>query len=95
MKIRRTLVLRLPIEIEIGPEEARAAAMDGELLTRAEMAVLEFLIRAMSNKEIAVRMGISESGVKKHVGNLLRKKRCATRGQLIYQERCAAEELGK
>lgn len=43
------------------------------LLTPRELEVLELLVEGLSNKEIARRLGMSEHGVKRHVGAVLAK----------------------
>ncbi|HEV8670604.1 MAG TPA: LuxR C-terminal-related transcriptional regulator [Candidatus Limnocylindria bacterium] len=45
--------------------------------------VLDFLVRGMTNKEIAARLGISERGVKHHVSRLFVFYKVASRAELI------------
>jgi DNA-binding NarL/FixJ family response regulator len=54
----------------------RAAAT---LLSEREKQALKLLVDGMSNKQIATRLGISEHGAKRHVGNLLAKLNCSNR----------------
>ncbi len=42
-------------------------------LSQREREVLKFVVKGLSNKEIAVSMGLSPSTVKRHVENILRK----------------------
>jgi two-component system, NarL family, nitrate/nitrite response regulator NarL len=49
------------------------------LLTPRELEVLELLVEGLSNKEIARRLGMSEHGVKRHVGAVLAKLNCPNR----------------
>jgi DNA-binding NarL/FixJ family response regulator len=54
-------------------------------LTNAELRVLEQLIRGLSNKEIAHRLGKSTSTVRTQVGMVLRKIRIDSRVRVIYR----------
>ena len=48
-------------------------------LSAREMEVLKFLAQGLSNKDIAGRMRLSPSTVKRHVENILRKLRVKNR----------------
>lgn len=52
-----------------------------EPLTPRQMEVLELVTRGMTNKEIALRLGISHQTVKNHMTAILRKLRCQDRTQ--------------
>ncbi len=52
-------------------------------LTQRELQVLTFLSEGYCNKQIGPRMGISEHGVKRHVGNILAKLNCPNRTQAV------------
>lgn len=54
-----------------------------ESLTPRESEVLQALVTGLSNKEIAVSLGISEDTVKKHISNLYGKLEVKRRGQAI------------
>lgn len=54
-------------------------------MSRREREVLEALLENLSNKEIAIRLHISERTVKFHVSNLLAKFRLRNRRQLMLQ----------
>ncbi|MEZ0229641.1 MAG: response regulator transcription factor [Planctomycetota bacterium] len=54
-------------------------------LTNAEVRVLEHLIRGLSNKEIAHRLGKSTSTVRTQVGTVLKKIRIDSRVRVIYK----------
>lgn len=54
-------------------------------LTEAELRVLDQLVRGLSNKEIAHRLGRSTSTVRSQVGSVLRKIRIDSRVRLIYR----------
>lgn len=56
-------------------------------LTRREYEVAQLVARALSNKEIARELGLSESTVKHHVHSILSKMGAATRGQLMRSMR--------
>jgi DNA-binding NarL/FixJ family response regulator len=49
------------------------------LLTPRELDVLALLVEGLSNKDIARRLGMSEHGVKRHVGAVLAKLNCPNR----------------
>ena len=52
-------------------------------LSNREMEVLRLVVQGLSNKEIAARMEISESGVKNTLQQLFGKTEVRTRGQLV------------
>jgi DNA-binding CsgD family transcriptional regulator len=54
-------------------------------LSRREQEVLASLLQNLSNKEIAVRLNISERTVKFHVSNLLSKFSVQRRADLLVQ----------
>jgi two-component system, NarL family, response regulator LiaR len=64
------------IATPVGP-----AGGEPERLTRREHEVLELIARGLSNKRIALELGISEKTVKTHVGHLLAKLGVADRTQ--------------
>ena len=49
------------------------------LLTPRELQVLSLLVEGLSNKQIARQLGVSEHGVKRHVGGVLAKLNCPNR----------------
>ncbi|WP_028934438.1 MadR family response regulator transcription factor [Pseudonocardia spinosispora] len=65
-----------------GPERER--------LTERELEVLRLLARGLSNREIGRELFISETTVKFHVGNLMRKLLVGRRAEAVY----AASKLG-
>jgi DNA-binding NarL/FixJ family response regulator len=52
-------------------------------LTRRQQQVLRAVFEGLSNKEIAVQVGVSESAVKATLQTLFRKARVRTRAQLV------------
>lgn len=64
------------------PEPA-GGFVQGEALTAREMQVLSMLAEGWANKEIAVRLKISEHTVKFHVSSILGKLGAATRGEAV------------
>jgi DNA-binding NarL/FixJ family response regulator len=58
--------------------------------TERELNVLELLAHGLSNKEIGKRLYISETTVKFHVRNLMRKLNAASRAEAVYE----ASKLG-
>lgn len=71
--IMRALFRRGPIPVQTA----------GVPLTRRENEVATLVARALSNKEIARELSLSESTVKHHVHTILRKFGVGTRGQLM------------
>jgi two-component system, NarL family, response regulator DevR len=59
-------------------------------LTEREVQVLRLLAGGLSNRDIGVRLFISETTVKFHVGNLMRKLDVTRRAEAVY----AASKLG-
>ena len=66
------------------------ATTDRERLTERELEVLRLLARGLSNREIGRELFISETTVKFHVGNLMRKLLVGRRAEAVY----AASKLG-
>lgn len=65
------------------PGRHHADSWHRNLLTQRETDVLQLLSQGYSNKQIAPRIGISEHGVKRHVGNILAKLNCANRTEAV------------
>jgi DNA-binding NarL/FixJ family response regulator len=80
-----------------GPCDPDPAAADGTRLTRREKAVLALLDHGQANKLIAYRLGMSESTVKIHIRNILRKMGATNRTQAVYQARklWSADEIAR
>jgi two-component system, NarL family, response regulator YdfI len=66
-----------------GSAPARALDELAESLTRRELEVLQMLAAGLSNKEIAVRLNISEHTVKFHVASILGKLGAASRTEAV------------
>ena len=64
---------------EVAESGRREASPDS--LTDREMDVLRLIARGMSNKEIALELGVAEKTVKTHVSNILQKLHVADRTQ--------------
>ena len=62
-------------------ERRRASALHVSL-TQREREVMEFLLRRLSNKEIATILRISETTVKFHVGHIFKKLHISSRQEL-------------
>jgi len=65
-------------------------APERERLTERELDVLRLLARGLSNRAIGGELFISETTVKFHVGNLMRKLMVSRRAEAVY----AATKLG-
>jgi len=59
------------------------AAPERPPLTEREQQVLQGVFEGLANKEIGVRLGVSESAVKSTLQQLFRKTRVRTRSQLV------------
>ena len=55
-----------------------------ETLTRREQQVLTELRRGRTNKEIAARLGVAPTTIKKHVQQIFRKLKVRTRSQAVF-----------
>lgn len=53
------------------------------LLTPREHDVLQLLVEGCSNKQVAMELGISPHGAKRHVANVLMKLNCSNRTQAV------------
>lgn len=61
------------------------AAPEEPTLTEREQQVLELLAHGLSNREISGRLYISETTVKFHVRNVMRKLRSSSRAEAVYE----------
>jgi len=59
-----------------------------EPLSTRQTAVLQHLTRGKSNKVIAYELGMSESTVKVHVRNIMKKMRATNRTEVAYRAQC-------
>lgn len=58
---------------------------ESQQLTAREREVLRLLARGLSNRDIGVKLYISETTAKFHVGNILRKLRVSRRAEAVYE----------
>jgi DNA-binding NarL/FixJ family response regulator len=64
-----------------------ASDPSGDALTPREQEVLTFVTEGLSNKQIAIRLGIRDATVKNHVHSILGKLRVSRRGEAAAQLR--------
>jgi len=90
--------IRAVVRNESAFDSRSAAAMvrslrlqpDQPALTERELKVMELLAHGLSNKDIGKQLYISETTVKFHVRNLMRKLNAASRAEAVYE----ASKLG-
>jgi DNA-binding NarL/FixJ family response regulator len=63
---------------------------EGQRLTDRELEVMRMIAEGMSNRAIGKRLYISETTVKFHVGNIMRKLEVTRRAEAVY----AASKIG-
>jgi len=92
----RRLLSRL-IDRLLGVPGAGAGGLGGLQLTARERQVLDLILLAQSNREIAEQLGIEERTVKAHVGRLMRKTGAENRIELSIRtlNRRSAQILGE
>ena len=78
----RSFVARL-MESSVAAVRGRSLTGSAGLVSKRESDVLDAIVENLSNKEIAVRLNISERTVKFHVSNLLAKFHVGRRSDLI------------
>jgi LuxR family maltose regulon positive regulatory protein len=66
---------------------ARVRAGRGSLLSPREREVLQLLASSLSNKQIALAMGVSDETIKWHFKNLFRKLNAGSRSHLLHRAR--------
>jgi DNA-binding CsgD family transcriptional regulator len=78
--------LYIPVLRTGGSGEDRYRSFEKEYgLTRRESEVFRLVVQNLSNSEISGRLFVSESTVKFHIGNILKKTDCSNRSELIMQ----------
>ena len=68
-----------------GRSSRRAAHRDDELLTPREHEILALMATGATNRQIAIRLFVSESTVKSHVKRILRSLPAANRAEAVYR----------
>eukprot|EP00612_Vaucheria_litorea_P004224 CAMPEP_0171464626 /NCGR_PEP_ID=MMETSP0945-20130129/7891_1 /TAXON_ID=109269 /ORGANISM="Vaucheria litorea, Strain CCMP2940" /LENGTH=235 /DNA_ID=CAMNT_0011991795 /DNA_START=122 /DNA_END=826 /DNA_ORIENTATION=+ len=83
-EIRKELsdIKTILVSQNVGPKQSANEASD-DLITNKEKAVLEFLCRGFTNKEIAEEMDTSIRNIEKHVTKLLNKTGTSNRTELV------------
>jgi DNA-binding NarL/FixJ family response regulator len=89
----REMAARLLADLQT-PEAADEATVTAGGLTDREQQVLRLVGRAMTNREIAETLGISEQTVKNHLKNMLQKLHLKNRVDLaVYAQRLANDPV--
>jgi DNA-binding NarL/FixJ family response regulator len=84
--VERRLLQRLMMrDAEIEALITQAIETIRDLLTRREAEIYRYIMDGLATKEIANEMGVSEQGVKLHLGNLFRKFDVRNKQQLIVK----------
>jgi DNA-binding NarL/FixJ family response regulator len=65
--------------------EAAARTRDADPLSRREREVAQLVVQALSNRDIADRLVLSERTVESHVRSILAKLGCANRTELVVR----------
>lgn len=68
--------------------------MNNDGLSQRETTVLDWLRQGLSNKEIAMAMGISHRTVQKHLQRIYQRLGVQTRAEAIVQTQGRARKLG-
>jgi DNA-binding NarL/FixJ family response regulator len=82
----------VPADLLFHRRPTRAAALQNQLTPR-QVAVLNRLQEGKANKIIAYELGMSESTVKVHVRNIMRKMGATNRTQVAYKARAYSSHL--
>lgn len=83
--------LYLPLEFTQNSSIVRAKATEHDIadriaeLTPAQIRVMQLLCRGLLNKQIACELGVTETTVKAHVSEVLRKLKVASRTQAVVE----------
>jgi DNA-binding CsgD family transcriptional regulator len=91
----REVPVEVPVEVRVpvpvaGPFTRDAAQLEQLGITPRELEILEAMAAGLSNREIAVRLFVSENTVKTHVGRLFDKLQARRRTQAVQR----AKEAG-
>ena len=81
--ITTTHPLDLDVRTTLGRSRSQRAA--NKLLTRRQNDVLQYLVEGLTNKEIALRLGLNIRTVTMHVGALKRRLGASTRAQSVVR----------
>ena len=74
--------------------DKRGAGSKSSALTAREREILDMIAEGMSNKSVALRLGVMELTVKNYVHNILEKMGVRSRGEAAAQLRCGRASLG-
>ena len=83
ISVARQMVKRLVAEV--GPRSSeKRAQVAARPMTARQHEIVEHIATGLTNKEIATRLSISVSGVKKHLEALFRRYRVSGRAALVH-----------
>lgn len=88
----RSVLVSVPREGLTAPEPPRAAAPG--VLSPRELEVLALVAKALSNRQIATRLGITEGTVKRHMRNIFGKLDAVSRIDAVNKAAAAADQAG-
>lgn len=82
---RGLMVIAEPYRLQLLPAIEGAQGLPHEALTERELEVLQLLAEGLSNKALALQLGVSESTVKFHVNAIFRKLGVQSRTQAVIR----------
>jgi DNA-binding NarL/FixJ family response regulator len=83
-----------PLDNLLKPKTKSANVIHPSKLTDRQLEVLLKLREGKANKVIAYELGLTESTVKVHVRNIMRRFRATNRTQAVYRSNMSAEMIG-
>lgn len=85
MQLQHSRIIIVLEEKTVGRAASVVPSENRFQLTEREIEVLMHLAKGLTNKEIGVRLGISEQTVKEHLKHIMEKTHCTTRTGVLMQ----------